>query len=145
MRSTVRTPEVLAIMRWTQVLLVAWSLLASAGQDIAQEIGDFSDSALTAAQWQQRVQEARRRSEEFVANVRTQTADPPPSDDTGKQDAEATDQHAMDDPSLQPGDIIATSKGFLVFVGRDSEARKPSDFVPAPSPRYQVNPFKAAR
>ena len=106
---------------------------------------ELPDSTLTAEQWQQRVQEARRRSEEFVANARTRTADPPPSDDTGKQDAEATDQHAMDDPSLQPGDIIATSKGFLVFVGRDSEARKPSDFVPAPSPRYQVNPFKAAR
>jgi len=30
----------------------------------------------------------------------------------------------MNDPSLQRGDIIATSQGFLVFVGRDSEERQ---------------------
>jgi len=92
----------------------------------------FPDSALTRGQWQQRVQDARRRSEEFVANARTQTADPPPSD---KEDAEAADQRAMNDPSLQRGDIIATSQGFFVFVGRDSEVRQPGDFVPVPPPR----------
>jgi hypothetical protein len=129
----------------TLVLVVAWSLAASSACCLAQEPENFPDSTLTAEQWQQRVQNARRRSEEFVANARTRTADPPPSGNTGKEDAEATDQHAMNDPSLQPGDIIATSKGFLVFVGRDSDARQPSDFVPAPSPRYQANPFKAAR
>ena len=114
-------------------VLVAASLLASSGYGFAQELETpFPDSELTGQQWQQRLQAARRRSEEFVAKARRQTADPPASD---KAEAEAADQRAMNDPSLQRGDIIVTSQGFLVFVGRDSDERQPSDFVPAPSPR----------
>ena len=113
------------------VLLVGWLLLEPSGYCYAQDLENYPDAALTSQQWQQRVHDARRRSEEFVANARTQTADLPPSD---KADAEAADQRAMNDPSLQRGDIIATSQGFLVFVGRDSEARQPGDFVRAPSP-----------
>jgi hypothetical protein len=112
-------------------LLVIWSLSASSGCCIAQESENFPDSALTAEQWQLRVQDARRRSEEFVAKARTQAADPPPSDEA---DAKAADQRAMNDPSLQRGDIIATSQGFVVFVGRDSDERRSSDFLPAPTP-----------
>ena len=108
-------------------MLVAGSLLTSSGYCIAQEVERFPDSELTGEQWQQRLQDARRRSEEFVAKA----ADPP----SDKVDAEAADQRAMNDPSLQRGDIIATSQGFLVFIGRDSDERQPSDFVPAPSPR----------
>jgi lysozyme family protein len=113
-------------------VLVAGSLLASSGHCFAQELEHFPDSELTGEQWQQRVQDARRRSEGFVAKARMQTADLPPSDNA---DAEAADQRAMNDPSLQRGDIIATSQGFFVFVGRDSDERQPGDFVPAPSPR----------
>jgi hypothetical protein len=118
---------------WPPLLVVAWSLVASSASCFAQDSANFPDSALTAEQWRQRVQDARRRSEEFVANARAQTADPASSD---KQNAEAADQRAMNDPGLQRGDIIATSKGFLVFVGRDNEARRPSDFVPAPKPQH---------
>jgi hypothetical protein len=114
------------------VLVVAWSLATSSAGCLAQELEDFPDSSLSSEQWRQRVQDARRRSEEFVARARTQTADPAPSD---RQDAEAADQRAMNDPSLQRGDIIATSKGFLVFVGRDSKERQPGDFLPAPTPQ----------
>jgi hypothetical protein len=116
----------------TSALLIAWLILAPSGYCLAQESEDLPDSALTREQWQQRVEDARRRSEEFVAKARTQTASPAPSD---KEDAEAADQRAMNDPSLQHGDIIATSQGLLVFVGRDSEERRRSDFLPAPSPR----------
>ena len=116
---------------WTMTLLVGWLLLEPSGYCYAQELENFPDAALTSQQWQQRVQDARRRSEEFVANARTQPADPP----SDKEDAAAADQRAMNDPSLQRGDIIATSQGFLVFVGRDNEERQPGDFVPAPSPR----------
>jgi hypothetical protein len=114
-------------------LLVGCALLASSGSCCAQESENSPDSALTGEQWRHRVQDARRRSEEFVANARTHKDDPPPSD---KEDAQAADQRAMHDPSLQRGDIIATSRGFFVFVGRDSEERQPSDFVPAPKPLY---------
>ena len=115
----------------TMALLAGWLLLAPSGYCYAQDLENFPDAALTSEQWQQRVRDARRRSEEFVANARTQTADPP----SDKEDAKAADQRAMNDPSLQRGDIIATSRGFFVFVGRDSEVRQPGDFVPAPSPR----------
>jgi lysozyme family protein len=115
----------------TTAVLVAWSLLASSGCCFAQELENFSDAALTAEQWQQRVQDARRRSEEFVANARTKPADPPPSN---KEDTEAAGRRAMHDPSLQRGDIITTSQGFFVFVGRDSEERQPGDFLPVAKP-----------
>jgi hypothetical protein len=116
----------------TTAFLFACTLLASSGHCLAQEAEDSPDSALTSEQWQQRVQDARRRSEQFVANARTQSAEPPIS---AKEDAEAADRRAMNDPSLQRGDIIATSQGLLVFVGNDREERRPSDFLPAPSPR----------
>ena len=117
---------------WTTALIVACSLIASSACCFSQQPEDFSDAALTREQWQQRVENARRHSEEFVANARMQAAIPPPSE---KEEADAAGQRAMNDPSLQRGDIIATSQGFLVFVGRDSEERQPGDFVPAPSPR----------
>jgi hypothetical protein len=127
----------------TPVLVIAWLLLASTMHCLAQELGSFPDSALTAEQWGQRVQDARRRSEEFVANARTHAADPVTSE---KEDAEGADQRAMNDPSLQPGDIIATSQGFVVFVGRDSEERQLSDFLPAPESAVPaVKPFVTAR
>ena len=71
---------------WTTAVVAAWSLIASSACCLSQELENFYDSALTREQWQQRVEDARRRAEEFVANARTQTADPAPSD---KQDAEA--------------------------------------------------------
>jgi hypothetical protein len=110
----------------TLALLATWLLVASTWS-FAQVLQDSPDSELTAELWQRRVQDARRRSEEFVANARNQTADPQAS---AKEDTEATDQRAMNDPSLQRGDIIATSKGFLVFVGPDSDKREPGDFLP---------------
>jgi hypothetical protein len=52
----------------------------------------------------------------------------------------------MNDPSLQQGDIIATSQGFIVFVGRDSERHEPGDFLPAPNPHYPpLKPSGTAR
>ena len=115
----------------TKALLVVCSLSASSACCFAQELESFPDGTLTSEQWQRRVQDARRRSEEFIANARTRTADPPPSD---KEDSAATDRRAMNDPSLRPGDIIATSKGLLVFVGPDREDRQPRDFLPAANP-----------
>jgi hypothetical protein len=111
-----------------QILVVACVLLGSAAHCPAQDLEKVPDSTLTADQWQQRVRDARRRSEEFVTNARTQTTSPLTSE---KEDAEAADQRALNDPSLQRGDIVSTSQGFVVFVGRDSEQRQPGDFLPA--------------
>ena len=124
-------------------LVVACSILASSAYCSAQELEDFPGFTLTGEQWQQRVEAARRRSEEFVANARTQTADPPASD---KEEAEAADQRALNDPSLQQGDIIATTQGFVVFVGREGEEHQPGNFLPVTNPQHSpVKPFGTAR
>jgi len=117
----------------TLVLVVAWSLAASSARCLAQEPENFPDSTLTAEQWQQRVQDARRRSEEFVANARTRTADPPPSGNTGKEDAEATDRarsYFTGYPPSSPS-IALFRDGALVHMieRRDIERRDPADIA----------------
>jgi hypothetical protein len=128
-------PELLKFLMvgWIAALIVAWSLIASSVGCFGQQAEDFPDSSVTREQWQQRVENARRRSEEFVANARTKAATPPPSE---KEEAQAADQRAMNDPSLQHGDIIATDRGCVVFVGRDEE-HQPNDFLPTVDLRHQ--------
>jgi hypothetical protein len=113
----------------TPVLVVVLSLLGS-GVNCLEELEGFPDSTLTADQWQQRVTDARRRSEEYVA-TRTGSAGPRSSD---QEDAEAADQRAMNDPSLQRGDMVVTSKGLFVFTGDDRHERTPADFSPVLEP-----------
>jgi hypothetical protein len=108
------------------VLLAIWFLTASP-RCFAQEIEEFPDSSLTREQWQQRVQDARRRSEEFVANARERPETPM----TPVQEETEAASRAMSDPTLQQGDMISTGKGFFVFVGRD-EAHQSNDFLSAP-------------
>src|SRR3954451_5396778 len=84
--------EVAAMMLRTAILLIACSTSAAATHCLAQALDDFPDAALTAGQWQQRVQDARRRSEHFVAKARTQPSDPASAD---QADVEAADQRAM--------------------------------------------------
>jgi hypothetical protein len=118
---------------WTSPLILAFSLIASSACCFSQQLDDFSDSALTRDEWKIRVEEARRRAEEFVANARIQATIPPLSE---TEEAEAASQRALNDRSLQHGDIIATGRGFVVFVGRE-EGHQPNDFLPAPDPRYR--------
>jgi hypothetical protein len=85
-------------------------------QEFQQDLSDFSDTTLTRQQWRQRVEDARRRSEAFVAQARSHRTD---SIQSEQENAELKDQLAMNDPSLKPGDIVSTSHGLLVFIGRD--------------------------
>jgi len=107
-------------------LLAIWFLTASP-RCFAQEAEELPDSSLTREQWQQRVQDARRRSEEFVANARER----PEAPMTPVQEETEAASRAMSDPTLQQGDMISTGKGFFVFVGRD-EAHQSNDFLSAP-------------
>jgi hypothetical protein len=125
-----------------KTLTTICSLLAvSIGRGLAQAQDGLSDSFLTGEQWRQRVEHARRRSEEFVANARSGSL----ASDSKEDEAEAIDQRVMNDPSLQRGDVIATSKGLRVFVGSNSEERRPEDFLPAdvPSVSTQKTPATA--
>jgi uncharacterized protein (DUF2235 family) len=116
---------------YISILLAGYLVPAVATQGWAQEaqqMQDDSNASLTEQQWRQRVEDARGRSEEFVAKARSRMSEPIQPDE---EDAKAADQRAMNDPSLKRGDIVSTSKGFLVFVGRDEGNRQPSDFEPA--------------
>jgi len=110
---------------WIAVLLATGLLTASPQRCFAQESQEFPDETVTREQWQQRVEAARRRSEDFVANARTQTPRPPDSLET-----EASDR-VVNDPTLRHGDIVSTGRGFFVFIGRDEEHQS-SDFLPVP-------------
>jgi cell shape-determining protein MreC len=118
-------------------LLALASLVAAPARGFAEELrqvfqqdlSDFSDTTLTPQQWRQRVEDARRRSEAFVAQARSHTIDSIQSD---QENVELTDQLAMNDPSLKPGDIVSTSHGLLVFIGRDGAERRPNDFERIP-------------
>jgi hypothetical protein len=120
-----------AMAFWIATLLVTGFLTTASMRCSAQAVEDFPDAALTREQWQQRVEAARRRSGDFVANARTQPADPSPSD---RLETEAAER-AVNDPTLRQGDIISTRRGLFVFTGRDEEHR-PGDFLPVPSRRF---------
>ena len=118
-------------------LLALASLVAAPARGFAEELrqvfqqdlSDFSDTTLTPQQWRQRVEDARRQSEAFVAQARSHTIDSIQSD---QENVELTDQLAMNDPGLKPGDIVSTSHGLLVFIGRDGAERRPNDFERIP-------------
>lgn len=111
-------------------LLVAVCMVTFAGCCLGHDLDDFADPTPTPEQWQNRVEESRRQSEEFVANARVRKSLAP----TDKEEAEAADERALNDPTLQQGDIISTSKGFVVFVGRH-DRHLPVDFQPSPERR----------
>jgi hypothetical protein len=103
------------------VILASW-VFATTLQCFGQDAEDFADASLTREQWQHRVADARRRAEEFRANIRNQPLDPMTS---REREAEATSR-GMRDPTLQSADVVSTGRGFVTFVGR-SEERTPND------------------
>ena len=102
-------------------------LLAVPARCLGQESTDSTDANLSQEEWRQRVNEARRRSDDFVANARNRKGEPFSETDRKKEAIE----RATRDPTLRQGDIVATDRGFEMFVG-SSESRQPGDFVPLP-------------
>lgn len=102
-------------------------LLAAPARCPAQESADSPDANLSQEDWRRRIDEARRRTDEFVANARNRKADPFSADDLRKESID----RARRDPTLRQGDIVATDRGFEIFVGNE-EGRQSSDFVPLP-------------
>jgi hypothetical protein len=101
---------------WRAALLMAL-FVAATDRCAAEDVEEFPDSQLTREQWQQRLDEARRRTESFVAKLRSQPSEPFVSE---REQQEIADQRAMRDQTLQQGDIVSTSRGFLVYTGRDN-------------------------
>jgi len=86
-----------------------------------------SDETLSRQAWQARLEESRKRSQEFVSRAKSAPAEPL---DMAKERALAQDQRIVNDESLQPGDIVSTSKGLYIFNGSSGQGRQPSDFSP---------------
>jgi hypothetical protein len=67
----------IAFAKYHSLLLALGCLVAAAArgfaevlqQEFQQDLSDFSDTTLTQQHWRQRVEDARRRSEEFVAQA----------------------------------------------------------------------------
>jgi hypothetical protein len=112
-----------------RILLVACGSALFATSPSAQQtppdVPSSSDEALSEQQWRQRVEDARAKSAEFVARAKAGTIERLSSDD---EDKKVADQRAMNDPSLRAGDIVSTSKGFLVFQGSKDDAHQLRDF-----------------
>jgi hypothetical protein len=110
------------------LFVVCWSALFATSPSAQQAPPDSpssSDEPLSERQWRQRVEDARARSAEFVARAKAGTIESLSSDD---EDKKVADQRAMNDPSLRAGDIVSTSKGFLVFQGSEDDERQLRDF-----------------
>jgi hypothetical protein len=75
------------------------------------------------------VLEARRRSDEFVANARTQTADRP----SDKEDTEAADRRVINDPGLQATSLQPARACLYSSQAGGSEEHRPGDFLPVPN------------
>ena len=117
-----------AMLRLLTTLLIcgaAW-LPAYGLADESDSTDDTSGWQLSPHHWHQRVEDARRRTEAFVAAARSrQTETSPP---ITHDEASAADQRIMNDDNLRPGDVVATSKGLFVFVGRSEGQHAPDDF-----------------
>jgi hypothetical protein len=112
---------------WITAILATCLLTAVPSRSFADELEGSPDSLITREQWQQRVEEARRRSQEFVASARIQTADPPPY----QEDVEATDRvncqedHKKVEPSWRTGDNRSVSQcDIRAFDSSSSSARR---------------------
>ncbi len=111
-------------MRYSFLLTFVSALLTlGAGPSVAQLAAP--DAELTREQWNERVDAARHRSQEYIANLRTTVPAPPSRFQMEKQAAE----RAMNDPTLRPGDVVSTGRGLVVFTG-NGEERRSSDFRP---------------
>lgn len=125
-------------------LFLLWSLAGSAqalDQNVepkAEPEEEFADGKVTAREWRARVDVARRRYEEFVAGAKAKMSD------VAQSGPKTDDERVMSDPSLKRGDIISTSKGLFVFVGRDDilsqDGSRQNDFAPSSSLLVPIQP-----
>jgi hypothetical protein len=104
---------------------LAFGAMQSSAQQAEQDSQSAPDASLSEEQWRQRVEDARARSAEFVAKAKAGTAE---VESSNEEDEQLADQRAMNDPSLRAGDVVSTSKGFLVFQGLDDGAHQWRDF-----------------
>lgn len=85
-----------------------------------------SEPRVSREQWLADIEAARRRVEERRREGRSFA--PPVHSDA--EAAHETFQRILEDDSLRAGDIVATSRGLLMFKGQSSNERSLNDFAP---------------
>lgn len=123
--------------------VLAFGLLVAPTASMAVEQKDDPEPAVGALvdpeqpepsrdEWRQRIEAARQRARD-VARERREHPElyiPIPEDPDV-----AASERVLNDGSLQPGDIVTTSKGMFVYQGRPEQPPSAQDFVPvAPKP-----------
>ncbi|QIO98783.1 hypothetical protein [Bradyrhizobium symbiodeficiens] len=90
---------------------------------------DVTSTEISREEWKMRVEESRRRiaSERRDRRLGLRV---PADQDLAKLAAERDMERAMNDTTLEPGDIVATNKGFLVFKRRTGLEGERNEFVP---------------
>ena len=81
------------------------------------------------AEWQERVENAKRRAKQFALKHQGRSVNLPSVEE---REQVATERVLRDD-SLQRGDIVSTNKGLFLFKGQPDQERHESDFVPLSS------------
>lgn len=81
-------------------------------------------------EWLAKVQEAKQRARETAQERRNHPELYAPSPVNQERVAS---ERALNDNSLQPGDIVSTDKGLFVFRGRVEQQPKSEDFVRVPN------------
>ncbi|SHJ85930.1 hypothetical protein SAMN05444159_1709 [Bradyrhizobium lablabi] len=94
-----------------------------------------SQPEISRDEWRSKVEDARRRAEQ---QRREGINLIPPQVSETAIEAEMS-RRAIEDESLQPGDIVSTNRGLFKFKGGPLENRGPDNFEPMITPRQQSN------
>jgi len=135
-RSQARAED-MSFRHWVQVGTTTLSLAVSpaaclaeqpAGSATEEPVGETS-TEMSRDEWKMRIEEARRR---IAAERRERRLGlrAPAEQDLAKIAAERALERALNDTTLEPGDIVSTSKGFLVFKRRTGPEGERNEFVP---------------
>lgn len=110
------------------------ALQAGAGAAHAVELepaDPAQEAEMTAEDWRERVEQARKRSRAFVDRAKV---GPIEESEAEKQlRRRESDDRILNDHTLQKGDIVATSDGFFLFLGDGVGNSRADAFVKVPA------------
>ena len=84
---------------------------------------------MTREQWQAHLKSLRERADVLRLQRRSVA---PPLPPLQEELAEQASRRILEDESLQPGDVVSTSRGLFRFQGSPNRERTPDDFVRNP-------------
>jgi hypothetical protein len=129
--SWLRIRPVAAVAAAALGLLVLPPSAALAQDEPSVTTEDATPTDMSREQWRERILEAKRRARQVAIEQRGRMSyqvAPPSREEEERQASE----RVLNDDSLQPGDIVSTSKGLFVFKGRPDRERSDGDFVALP-------------